>query len=105
VIASMVALMIVGRFPAWAAIVIMVRESAVTVLRFFAQRRGRGFPASITGKMKTGAQLTAVLLYILPAHTAPGWLEATALALAVGLTVISGVQYFLRAPSLLKDAR
>ena len=105
VIASMVALVIVGRFPAWAAWIIIARESAVTVLRWVAERRGRGFPASVAGKMKTGAQLLAVLLYILPSHTAPGWLEGTALGLAVGLTIISGLQYFLRAPALLTDAR
>ena len=104
VIASMIALVIVGRFPAWAAGVIIARESAVTVLRWVAERRGRGFPASKTGKMKTGAQLMAVLLYILPVHTVPGWLEGTALGLAVGLTVISGIQYFMRAPTLLSDA-
>jgi CDP-diacylglycerol--glycerol-3-phosphate 3-phosphatidyltransferase len=105
VIASMVALVIVGRFPAWAAWIIIARESAVTVLRWVAERRGRGFPASVAGKMKTGAQLLAVLLYILPSNTAPGWLEGTALGLAVGLTIISGLQYFLRAPRLLTDAR
>jgi CDP-diacylglycerol---glycerol-3-phosphate 3-phosphatidyltransferase len=105
VTASMFALVVVGRFPVWAAWVIVVREMAVTVLRWAAERRGKGFPASITGKMKTGAQLLAILLYILPVHTSPGWLEGTALGLAVGLTVVSGIQYFLRAPSLLSDAR
>jgi CDP-diacylglycerol--glycerol-3-phosphate 3-phosphatidyltransferase len=105
VIASMLALVIVGRFPSWAAAIIVARESAVTVLRWVADRRHRGFPASITGKMKTGAQLTAVLLYILPAHTAPGWVEGLALWTALVLTVVSGVQYFLRAPGLLADAR
>ena len=105
VIASIVALVIVGRFPAWAAWIIIARESAVTVLRWVAERRGRGFPASIAGKLKTGAQLLAVLLYIVPSHTAPGWLEGTALGLAVGLTLISGLQYFMRAPALLTDAR
>ena len=104
VIASMIALVIVGRFPAWAAAVIIARESAVTVLRWMAESRGRGFPASKTGKMKTGAQLLAILLYILPVHTVPGWLEGTALGLAVGLSVISGIQYFMRAPTLLRDA-
>jgi CDP-diacylglycerol--glycerol-3-phosphate 3-phosphatidyltransferase len=104
VISAMAALVVVGRFPAWAAIIIVVRESAVTVLRWVAERRGRGFPASIAGKMKTGAQLTAVLLYILPPHTAPGWLEGTALIGAVALSVLSGVQYFMRAPVLLSDA-
>jgi hypothetical protein len=43
-------------------------------------------------------------LYILPVHTVPGWLEGTALGLAVALSVISGIQYFMRAPTLLSDA-
>jgi len=105
VVASMIALVIVGRFPSWAAAIIIARESAVTVLRWVAARRRRGFPASIAGKMKTGAQLIAILLYILPTDTAPGWLEGTALWAALALTVISGAQYMVRAPSLLADAR
>ena len=101
VTAAMVALVVVDRFPAWAAIVIVVREIAVSVLRFAASRRGRGFPASLAGKAKTGAQLVAVLLYILPLGT--GWrpLKWTFLALAVALTVGSGLDYFRRAPALL----
>ncbi len=102
VLASMIALVLVGRFPAWAAGVIIGREIAVTALRSIASRRGRGFPASIAGKAKTFAQLVAVLLYILPAGTTPGALEGTVLGLAVGLTVLSGVQYFRRAPHLLR---
>ena len=102
VLASMAALVVTGRFPAWAAVVIVVREIGVTALRWAAQRRGRGFPASLTGKAKTFAQLVAVLLFILPAGTAPGSAEAALLGLAVGLTVISGLQYFARAPSLLR---
>jgi CDP-diacylglycerol--glycerol-3-phosphate 3-phosphatidyltransferase len=101
VTAAMVALVVVERFPAWAAIVIVVREVAVSVLRFAASRRGRGFPASLAGKAKTGAQLVAVLLYILPLGT--GWrpLKWTFLALAVALTVGSGLDYLRRAPRLL----
>jgi len=67
VLVSMLALVVVGRFPAWAAAVILVREAAVTALRLAAERRRRGFPASRAGKLKTGAQLLAVLFYILPA--------------------------------------
>ena len=101
VTAAMVALVVVERFPAWAAIVIVVREVAVSALRIAASRRGRGFPASLAGKGKTGAQLVAVLLYILPLGT--GWrpLKWSFLGLAVGLTVISGFDYFRRAPKLL----
>ena len=101
VTAAMWALVVVGRFPAWAAIVIVVREVAVSVLRFAASRRGRGFPASKAGKAKTGAQLMAVLLYILPLGS--GWEPArvTFLLLAVGLSVVSGMDYLIRAPKLL----
>lgn len=102
VTASMVALVHVGRFPAWAAAVIVAREVAVTALRFAASRRGRGFPASPAGKAKTGAQLLAVLFYILPGTgTAWGAMRGTWLGIALFLTVVSGLDYFRRAPRLL----
>lgn len=103
VLVSMGALVAVGRFPAWAAGVIVGREIAVSVLRFVADSRGRGFPASVAGKAKTFTQLVAVLMYILPAGTVPGAVSGTALACAVVLSVVSGAQYFLRAPSLLRS--
>jgi CDP-diacylglycerol---glycerol-3-phosphate 3-phosphatidyltransferase len=103
VAASMIALVIVGEFPAWAAAVIIAREVAVTALRWLAARRGRGFPASIAGKLKTGAQLFAVLFYILPVEgTAWHVVERTTLGIALALTVFSGAQYFMRAPALLE---
>ena len=101
VIAAMSASVVVGRFPLFAALIIVVRELAVTALRWIAGRRGRMFGASVAGKLKTAAQLVAVLLYILPAGTVPSSVEGTVLALAVVLTIGSGVQYFLRAPALL----
>jgi CDP-diacylglycerol--glycerol-3-phosphate 3-phosphatidyltransferase len=106
VTASMIALVVVGEFPAWAAAVIIAREVAVTALRWLASARGRGFPASIAGKAKTGAQLLAVLFYILPIEGG-AWeaVERTWLGIALFLTVLSGVQYFLRAPGLLGPRR
>lgn len=106
VIVSMAALVRADRFPLWAAIVVVAREVIVTLLRIGADRRGRGFPASWAGKLKTGAQLFAVLFYIVPRGTLPHWLMLAALWTAVVLTVVSGVQYLLRSPHLLrKDAR
>lgn len=101
VTAAMIALVVVGRFPAWAAVVIIVREVAVSVLRFMASRRGRGFPASRAGKAKTGAQLVAVLLYILPLGHAWRGVKEGFLALALVLTVWSGAAYLRKAPDLL----
>jgi CDP-diacylglycerol--glycerol-3-phosphate 3-phosphatidyltransferase len=101
VLASLAGLVIVGRFPAWAAVVIVVREISVTVLRWSAGRRGRMFGASAAGKLKTFAQIVAVLVFILPDGTVAGWAEGAVLGVAVGLTVVSGLQYFAQAPRLL----
>lgn len=101
VLAAMGGLVAVGRFPLWAAIIIVVREVVVTVLRVTATRRGRGFPASKMGKAKTGAELLAVLLYILPVGTVPGALELGVLILATALALISGADYLHRAPRIL----
>ena len=105
VLASMAGLVVVGRFPLWGAVVIVVRELLVTALRITATRRGRGFPPSKTGKAKTGAELVAVLLYILPVGTIPSGIEITVLWVAVVLAVVSGVDYLRRAPHLLRAPR
>jgi CDP-diacylglycerol--glycerol-3-phosphate 3-phosphatidyltransferase len=101
VLAAMAALVVVERFPLWAAVVIVAREAIVTAMRLLAARRGRAFAASVTGKIKTALQLVAVLLYILPAGTVAHGIELTVLWLAVGFTVVSGAQYLIRAPSLI----
>lgn len=104
VLASMAGLVAVGRFPAWGAVVIVVREVVVSALRIVANRRGRGFPPSKTGKAKTGAELLAVLLYILPAGTVAAGVEEGVLIVAVVLAVVSGVDYLRRAPQILRGA-
>lgn len=104
VTASMAALVVVERFPLWAAGVIVAREVAVMVLRWAAVRRGRGFSPSIAGKAKTGAQLVAVLLFLLPLRGAWERAGTGILWLAVVLTVVSGLDYLLRARRLLERA-
>lgn len=104
VTASMVALVVVERFPAWAAATIVAREVAVAALRWVASRRGNSFPPSLAGKAKTGAQLFAVLFFIIPAGGALDWIEDVFLWAAVVLTVGSGADYFRRAPQLLRGA-
>ena len=96
VLASMAALVIVGRFPAWAAIILGVRELVITWLRVSMERRGQGFPASKLGKIKTALELVAVLLFILPRDTVASIIESGVLWLAVAAAIISGIDYLVR---------
>jgi len=96
--APVVALVIVGDFPLWAAAVIVVREFAVSVLRAWLGTRGRAMPASWWGKVKTAAQLLVVLLYLLPDLSEPARdVRFWSLIVAVALTVWSGLDYLWRA--------
>jgi CDP-diacylglycerol--glycerol-3-phosphate 3-phosphatidyltransferase len=88
-----VALALRSEFPWWAAAVIVLREVAVSLLRWRLDRRGVSMPASRAGKAKTLSQVFAVGLSIAP--LAPG-LDPVVLAvvvLAVVLTVLSGIEY------------
>ena len=95
VAAPIVTLTLLGRFPVWAALVILGREVAVSVLRWRLDVRAVSMPASRLAKWKTASQLAAVLLYLLPlGATADPW-KLAAVIVAVALTVYSGAEYFL----------
>ena len=98
VTAPIVTLTAVGRFPLWAAVVIVVREFAVSVLRAWLGTGGRAMPASWWGKAKTAAQMLAVLLYLLPdLGSEVEGIRFGILVAAIVLTVYSGLDYFVRA--------
>jgi CDP-diacylglycerol--glycerol-3-phosphate 3-phosphatidyltransferase len=91
--AALVALIEVGEMPAWAAMVIIAREFAVTGLRLVAASEDLIIPASRFGKAKTLSQNAAITVIIAPDPW--GWLETPLLYIAVVLTVLSGAYYFL----------
>jgi CDP-diacylglycerol---glycerol-3-phosphate 3-phosphatidyltransferase len=101
--AALVGLSLLALVPWWATIVIMGRELAVTLLRFWVLRHGV-IPASRGGKVKTLVQAVAIGLYLLPLTALlPGMtgpvedLRWAVLAVAVALTVLTGLDYVLRA--------
>jgi CDP-diacylglycerol---glycerol-3-phosphate 3-phosphatidyltransferase len=96
--APVVTLTAIDRFPLWAAAVIVVREFAVSALRAWLGSGGRAMPASWWGKVKTTAQMVAVLLYLLP-DLGPEVRDVrfAILVVAIVLTVFSGLDYFVRA--------
>jgi CDP-diacylglycerol--glycerol-3-phosphate 3-phosphatidyltransferase len=103
---ALIGLSVLGMAPWWATVVIMVREIGVTVLRFLVLRHGI-IPASRGGKAKTLVQTLAIGLYLLPltelfpaAAGAVELLRWTVLVVAVVLTVVTGLDYVLRAARL-----
>lgn len=94
--APVVTLTVLGRFPVWAAVVIVAREVAVSLLRAWLGTRGRAMPASSWGKVKTAAQILVIFLYIVPLDGRGDAPRAVALWLAVILTVWSGLDYVLK---------
>jgi CDP-diacylglycerol--glycerol-3-phosphate 3-phosphatidyltransferase len=105
VAAPVLTLTALGEFPVWAAAIIIVREVAVVVLRIWLGRKGVSMPASELAKLKTGAQLVAITLYLWPLAPGAETAREIALVIAVVITVVSGVEYFFSVPRRLREAR
>ncbi len=100
--APILALAVIGEFPVWAAVVIVGRELAVSLLRARLGGRGLSMPASPWGKAKTAVQMLLVPLYLLPLGAGADTTKRVVLGLAVALTLWSGLDYFLRATRRVK---
>ncbi len=99
---ALIGLSVLGELPWWITVVILVREVGVTVLRFWVLRHGI-IPASRGGKAKAFLQAVAIGLYVLPLQVlipVPALVDAlrwSVLAAALVLTVLTGLDYVLRA--------
>lgn len=97
VLSTMIALCGLGRFPAWACIVILFRELAVDGLRLVAVEQGRVIAAGKLGKIKTTIQMITLVVYLLAALVSiPDFVCTTLMLLSVAMTLYSGVEYFIR---------
>jgi CDP-diacylglycerol--glycerol-3-phosphate 3-phosphatidyltransferase len=93
VIVPAVALSMQDAFPWWATAVIILREVAVSILRWRLDQRGVSMPASRAGKAKTFSQVSAVGLSIAPLPSGLDPLVMTLIVVAVILTIASGLEY------------
>jgi CDP-diacylglycerol---glycerol-3-phosphate 3-phosphatidyltransferase len=94
---ALITLSYLGELPWWVTFVIVARELAVTGMRFWVIRHGV-IAASRGGKVKTLLQIVAISLYVLPWHVQ--LLREIILGAAVVVTVITGVDYAVRAMRL-----
>ena len=93
-IAAMVMFCEWGQMPAWALMIVLTREFAVTGLRLVAVGKGKVIAAGWSGKIKTAS--TMITLCVLMAFPAIGWLAIAVNAVIVVTTVYSGVEYFIQ---------
>ncbi|MET8138931.1 CDP-diacylglycerol--glycerol-3-phosphate 3-phosphatidyltransferase [Sphaerisporangium sp. NPDC005288] len=99
--AALVTLSAAGELPWWVTCTILGREVGVTALRVAVIRHGV-IPASYGGKVKTVLQIAAIALYILPG--VPQSLRWGLIGLALAVTVVTGLDYVIRAMRLRKVA-
>jgi CDP-diacylglycerol---glycerol-3-phosphate 3-phosphatidyltransferase len=102
VAAPVLTLAALGEFPVWAAVILVARELAVSLLRVVLGMRGKSLPASRTAKAKTTLQLVAITLYILPLAEAWNGPRLAVLVVALIFTVYTGVHYAVQARAWLR---
>ena len=83
-----------GRMPAWALMLVLTREFAVTGLRLIAVERGHVIAAGWSGKVKTAS--TMIGLCFLMAFPTVSWLNRAVIAVILVTTLYSGIEYFLK---------
>ena len=83
-----------GVFPAWALMIVLTREFAVTGLRLIAVQKGNVIAAGWSGKVKTAS--TMVGLCIMMALPGIEVLSNIVMVIIVATTLYSGIEYFVQ---------
>lgn len=93
VMAALVCFVEMGRLPAWALLIVIVREFAVTALRLIAVEGGLVIAAGWSGKVKTAATMVCICLML--AVSIP-LLDVACMVVILATTLFSGVEYFIK---------
>ena len=79
--------------PAWAVLIVIIREFMVTALRLIAVDKGRVIAAEISGKIKTAVTMVCLTVMFLPLEL---WMLYVCIGAITITTVVSGIEYFIR---------
>ncbi|MGM9588985.1 MAG: CDP-diacylglycerol--glycerol-3-phosphate 3-phosphatidyltransferase [Faecousia sp.] len=83
-----------GVFPAWALMIVLAREFAVSGLRMVASQKGNVIAAGWSGKVKTASTMVGLCaMMALPGIDILNWVV---IIMIVATTVYSGVEYFAK---------
>ena len=83
-----------GVFPAWALMIVLTREFAVTGLRLIAVQKGTVIAAGWSGKVKTAS--TMVGLCVMMALPGIPLLNGIVIGVIIVTTLYSGIEYFVQ---------
>ena len=83
-----------GMMPAWALMLVLTREFAVTGLRLVAVGKGKVIAAGWSGKVKTASTMVSLCVWM--AFPGVEWLSWLIIAVIAITTVYSGVEYFIQ---------
>ncbi|KNB51364.1 CDP-diacylglycerol--glycerol-3-phosphate 3-phosphatidyltransferase [Streptomyces caatingaensis] len=101
--AALICLSSLTILPWWVTGVILARETGITLMRFWVIKHGV-IPASRGGKLKTLAQGVATGMYILALEGPLATVRFWVMAVAVVLTVLTGLDYVRQAVVLRRRA-
>ena len=99
VCSALICLCVSDEIPAWAVIVIIAREFAISGIRQIAADNGVAIAASVWGKAKTIAQMVMIIVILLSGISQKlsfGILPGILIYASVALTVISLIEYIVK---------
>ena len=102
VTAAMLWFVEIGQMPAWALLVVIIREFGVSGLRMVAADKGRVIAAGWSGKVKTASTMVCIVLMFLPIQAE---LNLACVAVIVLTTIYSGVEYFVKNRDVISEIK
>ena len=100
VVAAMLLFVEQHRMPAWALLLVVAREFAVTGLRLIAVDNGRVIAAAKSGKVKTASTMVCICLML---FGIPQVLNYVCQGVILVTTVYSGIEYFAKNWDVFKE--
>ena len=106
VCSAMIAMIDLGRIPAWVVIIIIAREFIISGFRLVASDNGVVIAAGWWGKVKTVVQMIMIIVLICDfGGKVVGIIETVLIYVALALTVISLLDYLIKNKSVLSETK
>ena len=91
-----------GQMPAWALLIVLIREFAVSGLRMIASDKGRVIAAGWSGKVKTASTMVCIVIMFIPGL--PAILNTICVWVIALTTLYSGIEYFVKNKDVIQSA-